>query len=179
MRLQFGVLYNSPTGDLQDPAGTLQASSELGFDVSFEYLVTDLFGVEPLFSSVSHTVELKDSGVPAFDVGDVDFMDLVINLNFHLLRDGVVDLYIGPTVGYVFWGDFETTLFGPSESFSTDSTFTYGLNFGVDVPANKKWAFSVGLSYLITDLTLSDNTSSDADLSVDPLQLRLGVVVRF
>jgi len=176
MRIQFGALYSTPTDDLTDGSQTSELSSELGFQASFEYMVTGLIGIEPALAMTTHDVDVTDSAAPDLTLGEIDVFNLNANLNFHLLRESKLDLFLGPTLGYAFWGDLETEVFGIE--FPADDEFIYGLNLGLDVPfGQSSWSFTGALNYLLSEMSLEG--SSGAALGVDPLQVKVGVSYRF
>jgi outer membrane protein W len=174
MRVRFGVLYSVPTDDLVDGAQTTELDSAFGFQASFEYLITDLIGVEPAISSVKYDVTTKEPSFP--DVtGDVSLFTLAANVNFHLMRESEIDLFVGPTIGYGFWGDLKLNLF--PDDFPADDEFIYGVNVGVDVPFGEShWGFSGALSYLGANLTLQ---GSSQEIGVSPIQVKAGAYYRF
>ena len=174
-RVQFGVVYSSPTGDYVDEDETTELDSAVGFQASFEYMVTDLIGVEPAIGFLDHDVTVRETGFPELDLGDTSLFALTANVNFHLLRDKKVDFFVGPTIGYAFWGDLKSDLFG--ENFPIDDEFIYGVNLGVDIPFGQGgWGFAASIDYLLSDLTPE---GSDAEIGVDPFELRAGVSYRF
>lgn len=181
MQVRFGVLYDIPMSDMKQDDATIQAEDAFGFQASFEYKFTDLIGLEPVLATAEHDVEVTDTGGPDFKLGDVGFLALTVNLNLHVVQKKGVDFYVGPTIGYMFWGDLETSLFGPEEKIAAEDDFTYGANFGVDVPFGEKWAFAAALSYLKTKVTLESDfgPAEEPDLDVDPIQFRVGVAYRF
>ena len=176
MRGQVGVLWSSPTGDLVEPGETIEADSAFGVQLSFEYLLTDLIGIEPGLGWATHDVNVKPDGamLPEEELGEIDYLALTANLNFHILGGESLDFFVGPTVGYVFWGDLESDLF--MTSFPTDDEFVYGANVGLDVPLGERWGLQFSLVYLVSDIVLQD--SSD-DLGFDPIQAEAGVSFRF
>jgi outer membrane protein W len=177
MRIQFGAASSSPTDDLSEPGETVELDSAVGFQASFEYMATDLIGVEPRISSTGHDVTVEGSGVPEFDLGEIDLLALTANVNFHLRRGAKIDLFVGPTIGYAFWDDLESEIF--ATSFPADDEFIYGVNFGLDMPfGEQRWGFSAGLNYLLTDVSL-EGSAVEPDLGVDPMQLNVGVSYRF
>jgi outer membrane protein W len=172
-RVQFGLLYMVPTDDLVEPGETLELDESFGLQVSFERMVTDRIGVEPTIWSTSHDVEVSDAMVPDFDLGEIDLFAVAVNVNYRVLERDRVELFVGPTVGYAFWGDLETGL----GDFSADDEFVYGVNLGLDVPVGGgKWGVSGALGYLFSEIGLE---GSGSDLGVDPFQLKLGLSYRF
>lgn len=174
-RLQFGVVYSSPTGDYVDEGEVTELDSASGFQASFEFLVTDRIGVEPGIGLLDHDVTVRETGFPDLVLGDTSLFALTANVNYHLLQDKKVDLFVGPTIGYAFWGDLKSDEF--DEDFPIDDAFLYGVNLGVDIPFGQgAWGFAGSIGYLLSDLTPE---GSSADIGVDPFQLKAGVSYRF
>jgi outer membrane protein W len=175
MQLRFGFSYSMPTNDLTDAGQTTELDDAFGYHASFEFMITDLIGVEPAVGAANHEVTVVEAGLPDLELGEIDLFTLTADLNFHVLRQESVDLFVGPTIGYAFWGDLETDVF--PQDFAVEDEFIYGLNVGVDVPlGGSKWAFSGALDYLFSDVSLEGSSS---DLGVDPLQIKVGVSYSF
>lgn len=173
-RLRFGVFYGSPTGDLSESGQTTQLDDSVGFFLNAEFLVTDRFGIEPCVGYATHEITVDEPGFPTLEFGETTWAALTINANFHLLLERKVDLYVGPTVGYVFWGAIESDEF-PSD-VPTDDTVALGANIGIDVPFGESaWSFTGALRYLATDL----GVEGGGDIGVDPVQVKVGVSYRF
>jgi hypothetical protein len=141
-------------------------------------MATNLFGVEPAISSSGHDVDVTPMADETLSFGEIDLFAMTTNLNFHLLPQSKLDLVIGPTIGYAFWGDLKTDLF--PENFAAEDEFIYGAHVALNVPfAEGKWAFSAAVDYLLTEINLEGGDSSDPALGVDPLMIKLGVSYRF
>jgi outer membrane protein W len=178
MKIRFGVLYSAPTSDLKVGDETIEAQPATGFQASFEYRFSDLLGIEPALTLASHSVDSMESGFPDVEIGEADLTTLTANLNFHLLGESKLDLFVGPTIGYTFWGDLESDLV--SDSFPVKDDFIYGVNVGIDVPFGEShWGFSGVLNWLQIDADLEDADPGDSALGVDPLQIKVGVYYRF
>jgi len=174
-RVQFGLVYSSPTGDYVDEGEITELDSASGFQASFEYLVTERIGVEPALALLDHDVTVPETHFPDLDLGETGLFAVTANVNFHLLQDKKVDLFAGPTIGYAFWGDLKSDLF--DEDFPIDDEFLLGVNLGVDIPFGEgAWGFAGSIGYLLSDLTPE---GSGADIGVDPFQLKAGVSYRF
>ena len=176
MLVRFGFSYSMPTNDLVDAGQTTDLDDAFGYQAAFEYMVTDLIGVEPALGGTNCEVTVSEAGLPDLELGEIDLFAVTADLNFHVFRKKSVDLFVGPTIGYAFWGDLETDLF--PQNFAAEDEFIYGLNIGADVPlGGGNWAFSGALDYLFTDVNLKG--SSAPDLGVDPLQFKVGVTYSF
>lgn len=181
MRIQFGIQAITPTDDLKEideltqEAQTTEIDEAVGFQAAFEYMVTNLIGVEPTIGFSTHDVEVEQTGVPELQLGEIDLMALSANLNFHFLRESRVDLYAGPTVGYALWGDLESDVF--QMDFSTDDEFIYGVNLGLDVPfGDSSWEFAAAFGLLFTDVSVE---GSPSDIGMDPMVLKIGASYKF
>jgi len=172
--VRFGVLYSTPTGDYTEEGQTTEMDSAFGFQASFEFGLTDLIGVEPGIAFLEHDVNVKEAGESDLKLGDMSLIPLTVNVNFHVLRGETVDLYVGPTVGYAFWGSLESELF--QQDFPANDEFLYGANVGIDIPFGEgKWGFNAALSYLVLDAELDGGPT----MGVDPLQIKAGVLYKF
>jgi len=174
-RIQFGVFDNAPTDELVSAGQTSELDDAIWYQASFEYMVTNLIGVEPAISSAKSDVMVKEAGFPDLELGQIDFFTLTANVNFHLLRDKRTDLFVGPTIGYTFWGDLESNVF--LQEFSADGEFVYGFNVGLNVPfGDSRWGFVGGIDYLFSDLTLEGSTE---DVGVNPTRVKVGASYKF
>jgi outer membrane protein W len=173
-KVRFGLLYSNPTGDLSSSGQTTELDGSTGIHVSAEFRVTDRIGVEPGLGYAKHDIDVKESGFPTLDFGDTKWTALTVNGNFHLLRERKFDLYVGPTIGYVFWDSINTSLF-PTD-VSTDDDFAIGANAGIDVPiGDSPWSFAGALRYLKADLGVQGGD----DIGVDPMQVKIGLSYSF
>ena len=173
-KVRFGLLYSSPTGDFSESGQTTELDGSAGIHASAEFQVTDMIGVEPGIGYSKHDITVDEAGFPTLDFGETTWTALTVNGNFHLLPDRDFDLYVGPTIGYVLWGDIETSLF-PGD-VPTDDEFAIGVNAGIDVPiGDSPWDFSGGLRLLSTDL----GVQSGGDIGADPIQVKIGVSYTF
>ena len=173
---RFGLLHNSPTGDLKVGSETTEADGSTGVFASVEFRVTERFGIEPGIGYADHDIE---SGNPTINVGETSWMALTLNGNFHLLPEKKFDLYVGPTVGYVFWGELDSGFF--NASYPTDDEPALGVNVGIDVPiGDSPWSFAGAIRYLATDLTVGSGAGiGGAEIGVDPFQLKAGLARKF
>ena len=103
----------------------IEAESSLGFDFGYEYMLTDLIGLDGHIGYSRFDLEGVYSGditwtpwtgfppAPRSDLsetsmitgkqtGSMNAMPLTVGVNFHLTPSSPVDFYLGPVVGYVF-----------------------------------------------------------------------------
>ena len=173
-KVRFGLLYSSPTGDFSESGQTTELDGSAGIHASAEFQVTDMIGVEPGIGYSKHDITVDEAGFPTLDFGETTWTALTVNGNFHLLREREFDLYVGPTIGYVFWDSIKNNQF-PSD-VPTDDEVAFGVNAGIDVPIGESaWAFSGALRYLSTDLAVKGG----GDIGVDPVQIKVGLAYSF
>jgi hypothetical protein len=166
----FGaVSYVSPLSDsdieFDDVVLAVEAKSETGWNVGFEWRGSKLLGLEIDFTDATHDVEIDGS-----KAGEVGLTAYSASLNFHLIHTTFIDFYVAPTVAYVDWGDLET---GDGD-VSTDSETVFGASVGLDVGLGKNVALVGGIRYLDLDVNV-DGT----EVSVNPLFTRVGVAYRW
>src|SRR5262245_46082227 len=110
----FGALsYVSPLSktdlDVGGVTDAVKASSEVGFNVGLEMRLAPMIGVELDYLYAKHDVESDQSGL----LGDTTFQPISATVNFHLPMTGF-DVYGGPTVSYVNWGELNPPSGGTS-----------------------------------------------------------------
>ncbi len=242
-KIRFGLQYVSPTGDLKesgfeagpwvytvyDPDGepfdvsvsdidyiaTTEADSALGLFFGYEYMVTDMIGIDANLAYSKHDIEHRDEVYGIFDVegvtgdfseistleGDISMMPITVGVNFHVMQKEKVDLYLGPFLGYVMYGDIkwnkvtaqfsltpDDPLLDPLAGSFTESAsgktkiksdFGFGAVVGIDVPfGSGGWMFSSSLKYLSTKAK-SDEEYWDAEIDMNPWILSIGVGYTF
>ena len=184
-----------------DIPAKLEAQPALGLEVNFEKGLNDRLGIEVAAGWTEHDVDFDLGGVTAMvqdplgppgqmvtvtvpaesgQFGKIVKIPVLVGLNVHLTPDSGVDFYVGPTVGYVFWGDLdlepEVIDPGDPDSLGVDDEFVYGLNAGIDFGGDRPWGFHAGLRYLFVEAGESDGPEA---LGVDPLELRVGLTRTF
>jgi hypothetical protein len=135
----------------------VEADSAFGFCIDFERRFNDLFGLgftvmradHDVDASGTETVRITDDATNAvlldltedltMSLGSVDMTSLLLGANFHFGGNEKVDLYAGPFIGLVSFGDlvFEGDRVGFKDELA------YGATLGLDVPFGQgKAAFS-------------------------------------
>jgi outer membrane protein W len=191
-KIRFGIQWISPTGDASATDGSvtidLEADAATGPFFEYEYMVGDKAGFFANLSTQNHDIDAdaSDPSTPvtlSATIGDVDVTPLELGLNFYVVQNDSVQLFLGPKIAYVFYGDVELdSQFvdpGDPSDVSTDDELGYGANLGLDVPFGEGgWGFFVGLQYLVLSLE-TDEGGDSVDLDIDPFVLRAGVGKRF
>lgn len=141
---RFGLKWVSPTGDLSttqsgsirfedvtEPgwidltlAGNFEPDSTIGYGIGFEYMFTDMIGLDFNLDYSKHDVDSTFSGSTTFTPddpppnpetvpisgsqnGEIALMPITAGVNFHFAAGESVDFYVGPFVGYIFYDDLE------------------------------------------------------------------------
>lgn len=173
---------------------TIEPQSEMALLLGYERRFTDLFGLELVMWNAKHDVDgrfdgdywlldsetggLIETGSLAFTekLGDVSVTPLTAGVNFHLTRQSRIDLYAGPTIGYVLYGDLGIG----EEKLPIDDDFTWGAVVGVDVPLGEKgWMFTGAVRYLDTEASPEDLGPGDNALDVSPWIVQVSAGYRF
>jgi outer membrane protein W len=173
-----GAAYVSPLSDesvtFGDVTDSIDAASQTGWDVGFEWRMTKRLGLEVDYLNATHDIEFGGT-----TIGEADLQPLSATLNFHLIRTRLIDLYLGPTFSYVNWGDVNLNEAGQDATdalgIPTKSETAYGASVGIDIGLGKTLAIVGGVRYLKLDLTPEDGDG----VGVDPLITRVGVAIRF
>ncbi len=170
----------------------VEADSAFGFCIDFERRFNDLFGLgftimqsdHDLDASGSSVVRITDdaTGAVLLDItesltmplGSVDVTPLLMSANFHFGGSDKVDLYAGPFVGMIDFGDL--TFEGDRVGFKDE--FAYGATFGLDVPFGQgSAAFSASARYMIAGAQTDEPDPDTLDL--DPVVVLFGLGYRF
>ena len=195
--IRFGIVYVSPGGDYTETFEdelyfeqlTIEADGAIGPYVGFEFMVTDLIGIDATLLLTDHDVdgsmlEIFDGEV-VFDeqmqIGTISSMPLLISAHFHVVRNSAIDFYVGPTIGYIFYGDLEfLSEFEESDTPIKDD-FGFGVVAGIDVPfGSAGWNFSTAIRYIQSDAEIDESGIEGPDsIGLDPWMLHLGVGKRW
>lgn len=169
-----------------------EADSAFGFCIDFERRFNDRFGLGFTVMRADHDVDVSGSGTVrirddatdailseiseslTMSLGDVSMMPFLMGANFHFGGGEKVDLYAGPFLGLITFGD----LVVEEERIGFEDEFTYGATLGMDVPfRNGKAAFSASARYMFAGAESDEIESRTLDL--DPLVVLFGLGYRF
>ena len=163
--------YVAPLSETNQTVGgvteAVKASKEFGFNVGAEFRASSMLGIELAYLYAKENVESDASGV----LGETTFQPISATLNLHL-PTGKLDLYGGPTVSYVNWGDLEIPS-GPSVKLDPETAF--GLSAGGDIDIAPGFAVTGGLRWL----SLKAKPEGGEAVDVNPLFARVGIAAKF
>lgn len=208
---RFHLGYMSPTGDNKftdditdvdfDGDGTpdtlnLAAKAEfqgaLGAGIGYEYMVTDLIGIDAGLDYFKPDLELTATGTLIHSDGSADetvsvkvkgsgkFMPLTVGPMFHVAKNESMDFYLGPQLAYIMYGDVSVTNeFLGEVKAKFKNELTWGVKLGIDVPLGQGWAFNGQLQYLDAKSELDEDISPKPKFNAKPFILTAGATYRF
>ena len=163
-----GVAYVAPMSDSTIDSSTVEAASEVGWEVGGEWKPFNRFGFELSYLNATHDVESDGN-----KVAEVKLRPFNLTVNWHVINGEHLNWYLGPTVSYVDWGNIDSPTTDP---VPTDSDTAFGISTGLDIGFTQKFAIVAGVRWLNTSV---QSSNGDTTVDVDPLFARLGVAFRF
>lgn len=153
--------------------GDLDISTAIVPELDFTYFFSKNIAVELILATTKHDVELKDANV---DLGHVWLLPPTLNLQYHFYADDFKP-YVGAGINYtIFYGVDE----GDLDDLEYDNSVGFSLQAGVDYNLNDKWFLNLDIKkmFLKTDVTVN-NSSSSAEVEINPLVIGLGIGMKF
>ncbi|MEM1181472.1 MAG: OmpW family outer membrane protein [Acidobacteriota bacterium] len=169
-----------------------ESDGDLGAQVSVERMFAPRMGLEIGAmvgeSSSDFTTEIFPGAF--FSEGlDIDFSALTAALNFHFSPGRAVDLYVGPLVAFLDFGDTRLEdrrrIPGTTEQvlaldLDGSEEFALGAQVGADFGlGDGPWALNVSAKYFETEFAGTDERGREFDIDFEPLILGFGFSYRF
>ena len=163
--------FDDPTfGTIE--TGVAGPAFTLGGDV--EYLFGKRLGLDFALAYTSFDLDFQHSVGAGVQQDDLGVLPLLIALNFHVVNNDRLDLWLGPQVGYIFFLNdvaFEVPDVGV-HTIETSNTFSPGgFNVGADVSFSDEWALNFAFRW--------QNADASPEILVDPTFITLGVTRSF
>jgi len=169
--------FTLATGDY-GPFGTI-VEGGAGVGVNFEYRYSKKMGFEMGAMAVGASLGVRSGSAKTGLYGGVDiggFVPLTFALNYHPLKEGAFDLYVGPLLTSTFYSNLGVG--GPwrhGVELRSGVEFGLGGTLGFDVNLGRsRWSLNSGLKYI----ALSSN-GSGGGVNFDPLIFSFGFGFRF
>jgi len=168
-KLFIGPSYVSPLSDsdIDNVGDSIEASSELGYELGIEWKGTDRLGFE-----IAYLDEDSDVETSSGTIGEISMRPWNFTLNFHIVDKNAFNWYVGPTLSYIGWSDLELV---NGTSIDVDGQTTWGVSTGLVIGLGETFGVQFGLRYLDAEI---DAGLSD-DISVDPLFANVSIAFRF
>jgi outer membrane protein W len=189
-RLRFNLSWVNPTGS--------SVSTSIGHDnINFgigagagaglqaEYRLSPRLGIElGMLAAANFDVT---SRISHDDIrGGISlngFAPFSLGLNVHLTPEHALDLYAGPQLALVTYGNDRTwwnwDLSSGGGRASTESDWAWGVSAGLDIPLGKRgWLFNANLRYLETSIKQSRN-DTHFNGEFDPAIFSIGIGYAF
>ncbi len=174
--------------DLDSNGDRVQAGAEgdIGISLTFERRFSSRLGLEfgALYAKPDLTLDANLGGSQFTASSSVAFAAITAGLNIHLTPDKAVDLYLGPLVAQVLFGDvgLRAQIAGAAlaQDFSANDDFAFGGQIGADIAfGDSPWSLNLAAKYLDTSLEITDEDGEKTDLGFEPLILGVGFGYRF
>jgi outer membrane protein W len=192
-QLRLNGAWVDPSVDYAQPndeGEMIRADSEsaMGYGLALEYRASRRIGWELGVLRARPEIVLHGEVQPGSElsVGErVSFMPVTLGLNVHLTPDGPIDVYAGPVVGYVFFGDLTYKVSAGSAEqtleLQSGDSFAWGATLGADVALGRgKWSVGAALTYLDIGWKVTERASGGSEtVDFDPLIATVGLRFRF
>lgn len=160
--------------DFGTTRGNVEVAGALGWSLGGEWRWTRLLGFEVDYRFVTHEIEVEGDLA-----GQTDISALDLSLLFHFLASDLVDLYGGPTISFMEWGDLDLdddaeALTG-GKSLDLEGKSAWGLAVGADIGVSQRLAVVLGLRWLNQEIDFGDL----GEVGVFPFEGRVGLGVRW
>ena len=175
---------NAPFSIDKPSGGEIHAggNAALGVSIAIEYRLSNLIGLE-LAAVYAKSPDVDDTTNGNNDeIGEgPTFFPILAGANFHLLDSDNADLYVGPRVAFINFGDFDLDIDGQRTSFDVDDEFAWGATVGFNYRIGEsRWSIVAEATYLDADMEISESGSDISTVtSFDPLFVNLGASYHF
>lgn len=161
---------------------SLNRGSSVGFGVALEYRVSPLIGAEVSVlygSSDQYGISTRGWSLSS-STGSRSYVPISGALNFHLLRNRSVDLYVGPMLTYSIFGDADAESGSGPAPARASSGFGFGAQVGVDVALGSgDWGMGTTVRYTMADADVGGGIPFLFETNFNPVTVTAGVRYRF
>jgi len=179
----------NPHGDIPGATSRIEITPEHspGWSVEYERRLGGRWGIVVSLANTETEMDIRHSLAlqhPPHYRGDLNMVPLTFSPLFHLTENRALDLYCGPLLGYVFFGDLETEDFGQgADSFAVKDDWTIGAMVGLDVMLGRtNWLLTTSVSYLDISSDLDEpfrDLDTNTIIDIDPVFFRIGLGYKF
>ncbi len=154
----------------------------MGVGGAVEYRLNELIGLEAALAFAKTPDIDFDNNGSSTDIGEgPSITPLQFAVNFHVLTTDKWDLYAGPRVAFVSFGDFDLNVDGQRVNYNVDDEFGWGATAGVSYQVgNGPISLVAELSYLDVEMNVKEVSSTTTEsLDFNPTIGNLGIRVQF
>lgn len=197
--IRLAVNRFEPTGDTYSwfnpdepiPGATSQIDTtpehSPGWAIEYERRIGGRWGLGVSLASTEAEMDIRHYVAvryPPHYQGDLTMIPLTLGPLFHLYENRTLDLYCGPLLGYVFFGDLQTEDFGRgANSYAVRDDWTFGATAGLDVLLGKtNWLLTTSVRYLEISSALDEpfrNLDMNENIDIDPIVFQIGLGYTF
>ena len=157
-------------------------NAEIGTMVAMEYRLSNRIGLE-IGAAYAESPDVDDDINRNGDsIGEgPGFLPVYVGANFYVMDTKHLDVYLGPRVAFVTFGDFDLDIEGQRTEFEVDSELAWGATAGIDYRFGQgRWSVTAEATYLNVDMEITnESTRAVSSNQFDPLMVTLGATFRF
>lgn len=187
-QLNFDLAFVNPSGDgvtvsAGAPGVNVDVDNEIGAGLRLRYQFAQAWSTEFGFLATSSVGVSVGGTANIFGAATTveSFSTISAGANYHFLPKGRADIFAGPFVAVVNYGDIDISagLGNASARQSVDTEFAWGVIAGLDVPIGTGgWSLQSNVRYIDANMESTvDGDRLSGDL--DPLILSIGFAYRF
>ena len=164
--------------------GKVQAggNAEIGTMLALEYRLSNRIGLE-IGVAYAESPDIDDDINGNGDsIGEgPGFLPIYAGANFYVMDSKHLDVYLGPRVAFVTFGDFDLDIEGQRTQFEVDGEWAWGATAGIDYRfGESRWSVTAEATYLNVDMEITnESTRVVSSNQFDPLMITLGATFRF
>lgn len=169
------VLYVAPSPYFFDAISGVEVdiSAAIAPAIDVTYFFSRKMSAELMFTTSTHDVEVKDVA----DLGSISLLSPTLSLQHHFYINNFKP-YLGAGLSYTaFYGEDP----GELDAIEYKNEVGYMLQAGIDYSISDKWFLNIDFRkiFLKTEVTANNDSSSTAEVNVDPIMLGFGVGMKF
>lgn len=141
-----------------------------------EYRLNRWFGVDAAAAYTRMNIQFISSNAPATALSQkLNVVPLFVSLNVHIVKNGRTDVWAGPQIGYLMYGNnLSYSINGAGFGYKTSNTFSKeGFVVGTDINITPTVAVNAGFRWQNGD------ADPEGNLTIDPTFVSIGISKRF
>ena len=157
-------------------------NAEIGAMIAMEYRLSNRVGLEMGVAYAQSPDIDDDTNGNGDSIGEgPGFLPVYAGVNFYVMDSQHLDVYLGPRVAFVTFGDFDLNIDGQRTAFEVDNEMAWGATAGIDYRFGEgRWSVTAEATYLNVDMEITnESTRAVSSNKFDPLMITLGATFRF